>query len=99
MVQRDERSYMPPMKDFVLKSGDVLVVNTTRKALLAAAEDDPSALHPVHDDAGEEEAGRALECWQSNADRSHGDADIVTVGPDARGNTFPRRVSLCRVGY
>jgi di/tricarboxylate transporter len=56
MVQRDERSYMPPMKDFVLKSGDVLVVNTTRKALLAAAEDDPSALHPVRDDAGEEEA-------------------------------------------
>lgn len=56
MVQRDERPYMPPMKDFVLKSGDVLMVNTTRKALLAAAEDDPSTLHPVHDDAGEEEA-------------------------------------------
>lgn len=55
MVQRDERSYMPPMKDFVLKSGDVLVVNATRKALLAA-EDDPSELHSVRDDAGEEEA-------------------------------------------
>jgi di/tricarboxylate transporter len=56
MVQRDERSYLPTTLDFTLEPGDVLVVNATRKALLAAAKGDPSALHPVREDSGDDEA-------------------------------------------
>jgi di/tricarboxylate transporter len=55
MAQRNERSHLPSKRDFVLKANDVLIVYATRKALLAAAKGDPSALHPIRENAGDDE--------------------------------------------
>ncbi|MFT6583362.1 MAG: di/tricarboxylate transporter [Alphaproteobacteria bacterium] len=51
LVQRDERSYPASMADMALQPEDVLVVNATRKALVAAARGNPSALHPVQEES------------------------------------------------
>jgi di/tricarboxylate transporter len=46
MVQRDERSMVPPFEDFTLQSGDLVVIAATRQTLAALVKNEPELLHP-----------------------------------------------------
>lgn len=46
LLQRNERSYPPSNNNVILRSGDVLVVNATRNALVEETKGNPTALHP-----------------------------------------------------
>ncbi|MDA1090110.1 MAG: SLC13 family permease [Proteobacteria bacterium] len=46
LVQRGERAILPPFEDYTVRSGDVLVVSATRKALGDFLADGQGQLHP-----------------------------------------------------